>query len=120
MIQVQLDPAAALADHAEGLCYELKTIEIAYNLVKGAGDVQIVTGKESGNISRRPNPVKGVARGYRWRSQLLAGEVGSGSRAGPQSWGRLSIYYPDGARGVFSSRHNPGHPRGPADRRGDF
>jgi site-specific DNA recombinase len=78
MLHVQIDPAAALADHAEGLSCEPKTIEIAYNLVKGAGGVQIVTGKESSNISRRLNPalIEGVARGYRWRSQLLAGEVG--------------------------------------------
>ena len=79
MIHVQLDPAAALADQAEGLRPEPRTIEIAYDRVKSAGGVQIVTGKEFGNISRRPNPalIKGVACGYRWRSQLLAGEVGS-------------------------------------------
>ncbi len=79
VIQVQLDPAAALADKAEGLRPEPRTIEIAYDLVKGAGGVQIVPGKESANISRRPNPalIKGVVRGYQWRSQLLDGEVGS-------------------------------------------
>ena len=78
MLHVQIDPAAALADHAQGLSCEPKTIEIAYNLVKGAGGVQIVTGKESSSIARRLNPalITGVARGYRWRSQLLAGEVG--------------------------------------------
>ena len=78
ILRVQIDPAAALADHAEGLSSEPRTIEIAYNIFKGAGGVQIVTGKESSNISRRLNSalIKGVARGYRWRSQLLAGEVG--------------------------------------------
>jgi hypothetical protein len=52
---------------------------VAYNLVKGAGGVQIVTGKQSGNISRRLNPalLKGLARGYLWCNQLLGGEVGS-------------------------------------------
>jgi hypothetical protein len=79
MIQVQLNPAAALADQAERLRPEPRTIEIAYDLVKGAGGVQIVTGKELGNIARQLNPalLKGVARGYRWRSQLLAEEVPS-------------------------------------------
>jgi len=78
MIRVQLDPAAALVDPAERLRPEPRTIEIAYDLVKGAGGVQIVTSKEFGNISRRPNPalLKGLARGYRWRSQLLAAKVG--------------------------------------------
>jgi AraC-like DNA-binding protein len=79
VIQVQLDPAAVFAEQTEGLRPGPKTIEIAYNLVKGAGGVQIVTDKESGNISRRLNPalLKAVARGYQWRCQLLGGEAGS-------------------------------------------
>jgi site-specific DNA recombinase len=79
VIQVQLDPAAALAAQAEGLRPKPKTIEIACNLVKGAGGVEIVTGKQSNGILRRLNPtlIKGVARGYQWRCQLFGGEVGS-------------------------------------------
>jgi hypothetical protein len=36
-------------------------------------------GKDSGTLSGRLDPVliKGVVRGYQWRSQLLSGEVGS-------------------------------------------
>jgi site-specific DNA recombinase len=79
VIRVQLDPAAALADQAEGLHPEPKTIEIPFNVAKGTRGVEIVTGKPSGSVSRRLNPalLKGVARGYRWRKQLLVGEVGS-------------------------------------------
>jgi site-specific DNA recombinase len=79
MVRVQLDPAAALAeDQARGLRAEPKTIEVAYDLVKGGG-VQMVTGKETGNYSRRLNPplIGAVVRGYRWRCQVLSGEVGS-------------------------------------------
>jgi len=78
-IRVQLDPAAALADCAEGLDAEPKTIEIPYNVAKGAGGVEIVTGNRSSKVSQRLNPalITGVARGYLWRNQLLAGEVGS-------------------------------------------
>jgi len=87
MVRVQIDPAAALADEAEGLRPEPQTVEIACNLVRGASGVQIAIGKESGNISRRPNPalIEGVARGYRWRSQLLAGEVGSVAKLARQA-----------------------------------
>jgi site-specific DNA recombinase len=79
VIRVQLDPAAALADHAQGLRAQPKTIEIPYNVANGASGVEIVTGKQSGNISRRLNPalISGVARGFLWRNQLLSGEVGS-------------------------------------------
>ena len=79
MVRVQIDPAAALADEAEGLRPEAQTVEIACNLVRGASGVQIAIGKESGNLSRRLDPalIKGVVRGYQWRSQLLSGEVGS-------------------------------------------
>jgi len=39
----------------------------------------VVAGREAANISPRPNPalIHGVVRGYRWRSQLLSGEVPS-------------------------------------------
>jgi site-specific DNA recombinase len=79
MVRVQIDPAAALADEAAGLRPEPQTVEIACNLVKGASGVQIAIGKESGNLSRRLDPalIKGVVRGYQWRSQLLGGEVRS-------------------------------------------
>ncbi len=78
VIRVQLEPAAALADY-EGLHSEPKTIEISNHVAKGAGGVEIVTGKQFGNASRRLNPalLKGLARGYLWRNQLLVGEVGS-------------------------------------------
>ena len=79
VVRVQLDPAAALADHAGGLPPEPKTIELSLDLVKGAGGVEIITGKQSGNVARRLNPalISGIARGYRWRNRLLSGEVGS-------------------------------------------
>jgi hypothetical protein len=79
MVRVQIEPAAALADEAEGLRPEPQTVEIACNLLRGAGGVQIAHGKESGNLSRRVDPalIKGVVRGYQWRRQLLSGEVGS-------------------------------------------
>ena len=79
MVRVQLDPAAALGNEAEGLCPEPQTVEITCNLVRGASGVQIAIGKEFGNLSRRLDPalIKGVVRGYHWRSQLLTGEVGS-------------------------------------------
>jgi hypothetical protein len=74
---VQLDPAAALTDHAQGLPPKPKQIEIPYQVGNGAGSVAIVTGKQSGDIARRPNPalIDGVARGYLWRKWLLGGEV---------------------------------------------
>src|SRR5271155_1485931 len=79
VVRVQIDPAAALADEAEGLHPEPQTVEIACNLVRGASGVQIAIGKESGTLSRRLDPalIKGVVRGYQWRSQLLGGEVRS-------------------------------------------
>lgn len=55
------------------------------NLVKGAGDVQIVTGKESGNISRRPNPVKG------W---LVA--TGGAASCWPERWEAVAELAPVG------------------------
>ena len=45
MVRVQLDPAAALADEAAGLHAEPRTVEIACDLVKGAGGVQITAGQ---------------------------------------------------------------------------
>jgi hypothetical protein len=79
VVRVQIDPAAALADEAEGLRLEPQTVEIACDLVRGASGVQIAIGKESGNHSRRLDPalIKGVVRGYQWRSQLLCGEAES-------------------------------------------
>ena len=53
VVRVQIDPAAALADEAEGLRPEAQTVEIACDLVRGASGVQIAIGKESGNLSRR-------------------------------------------------------------------
>jgi hypothetical protein len=78
-VRVQIDSAAALADEAEGLRPEAQTVEIAYDLVRGASAVQIAVGKESGTLSRRPDPalIKGVVHGYQWRGQLLSGEAGS-------------------------------------------
>jgi site-specific DNA recombinase len=79
MVRVRIDPAAALADEAEGLRPEPQTVEIACNLVRGTSGVQIAMGKESGDLSRRPDPalIKGVVRGYQWRNQLLSGGVAS-------------------------------------------
>ena len=79
VVRVQIDPAAALANEAEGLRPEPQMVEIACNLVRGASGVQIAIGKESGNLSRRQDPalIKGMVRGYQWRSQLLSGEVRS-------------------------------------------
>jgi len=78
LLRVQLDPAAAVAEHAEGLVCAPKTIEIPLNLAN-LGGVEIVTGKPSAAGSRRRNPalIRGVARGYLWRKQLLAGAFGS-------------------------------------------
>ena len=53
VVRVQIDPAAALADEAEGLRPEPQTVEIACNLVRGASAVQIAIGKDAGNLSRR-------------------------------------------------------------------
>jgi site-specific DNA recombinase len=79
MVRVRIDPAAALADEAEGLCPEPQTVEIVCNPLRGANGVQITTDKESGSLSRRLDPalIKGLVRGYQWRDQLLSGEVGS-------------------------------------------
>jgi site-specific DNA recombinase len=79
VLRVQLDPAAALADDTQGLHPEPWTIEISYAVAKGAAGVEIVTGKQSGNVSRRLNPalISGMARGCLWCDQLLGGEVGS-------------------------------------------
>jgi site-specific DNA recombinase len=79
VVRVQIDPSAALADETEGLHLEPQTVEIACNLVRSAGGVQIAMGKDSGNLSRRQDPalIKGMVRGYQWRCQLLSGEVGS-------------------------------------------
>jgi site-specific DNA recombinase len=62
-----------------GLQPEPKTIELSLDVVRGAGGVEIATGKQSGDIPRRLNPalINGVARGYLWRNRLLGGEVGS-------------------------------------------
>jgi hypothetical protein len=79
MVRIQIDPAAALADEAERLHPEPRTVEIACNLLRGAGGVRIAIGKESGNPSHPrldPALIKGVVRGYQWRGQLLSGEVG--------------------------------------------
>jgi hypothetical protein len=85
--------AAALADEAEGLRPEPKTVEIVCNLIRGASGVQIAIGKDSGVLSRRQDPalIKGMVRGYQWRSQLLSGEAGSVAELGPQDPGELSI-----------------------------
>ena len=79
MVRVKIDPAAALANEAEGLRPEPQVVVIACNLVRGASGVQIAIGKDSGNLSRRQDPalIKGMVRGYQWRSQLLSGEVRS-------------------------------------------
>ena len=78
VVRVQIDPAAALADEAEGLRPEPQTVEIACDLVRGASGVQIAVGKESGNLRATGSGTdQGVVRGYQWRGQLLSGEVGS-------------------------------------------
>jgi DNA invertase Pin-like site-specific DNA recombinase len=77
MLRVQLDPAAALAED-DGLNPEPTTIEIPLN-VANLGGVAIITGQQPASSSGRRNPalIRGVARGYLWRKQLLAGEFGS-------------------------------------------
>ena len=60
IVRVQIDPAAALADEAEGVRPEPQTVEIAYNVVRAASGVQIAFGKESGNLSGRLDPVSGI------------------------------------------------------------
>jgi hypothetical protein len=67
MVRVQIDPAAALAEEAEGLHPEPQTVEIACDLVRGASGVQIAISKESGNLSHRLDPalIKGVVRSHK-------------------------------------------------------
>jgi len=121
VVRVQLDPAAALADQALGLQPEPKTIELSLDVVKGAGGVEIATGKQSGDIPRRLNPaqINGMARGYLWRNRLLVGEVGSVVEIARKAGVNPRYVIRMVRMGVFGARHNRGHPGGPADRCGD-
>jgi len=103
VVRVQIDPAAALADEAEGLRPEPQTVEIACNPVRGAGGVQIAMGKESGTLSGRLDPalIKGVVRGYQWRQPIAQWRSGERSRAGPQGRGKLSICRAYGAQAFW-------------------
>jgi hypothetical protein len=80
VIRVQLDPAAAISGESPGLRLTPRTIEIsADTLVKGASSIEVKAGKDGGHPPRRLDAalIRGVVRGYRWRNQLLSGEVGS-------------------------------------------
>jgi site-specific DNA recombinase len=80
MVRVQLDLAAALAEDQAppNLRPQPRTIQMACDLAKGAGGIQLLPGRETDDSPRRnPALIFGVVRGYQWRNQLQSGKFAS-------------------------------------------